>query len=231
MITASLRAPALLAALTLSLSGCIGSQGRDLPDLGTLRDTFGLGGAETLGPSALDLARATTPQSMAALGSDLLIVEVPALGLATRMVPVGTTGGVTSWQDDAGRHEVALSQSGVLRSTRGMVADLMSSDTGMTEAALAARRPGNVARVMVHLDGELRDSPERHLCEIARQGDATLTLAGRSYATAIFRETCLAEDDSAYVNRYWIDADGMIRQSLQWISPEIGEVRMARFSP
>jgi hypothetical protein len=52
-------------------------------------------------------------------------------------------------------------------------------------------------------------------------GLETITIVERSYATTVLEENCVGEN-ATFKNTYWRDANGVIWQARQWISPLVG---------
>jgi hypothetical protein len=57
-------------------------------------------------------------------------------------------------------------------------------------------------------------------------GKAQVDIAGLAYDTARVDETCTGEGVS-FTNSFWIDSAANLRQSVQWISPTLGQVRIS----
>jgi hypothetical protein len=164
-----------------------------------------------------------------AIGQPLLIAELTAQPGASLMTRVGRNRGVDSWRDSAGLG-LAMTDAGLLRATRGFGFDLMASDASGTARALAARSPAEVTRTMVYLDGELREAREIHRCRLNVEGQEAVEIVGRSHATTRIAERCSTPDGDSYTNRYWVEGSGTIRRSEQWISDEIGTIRLDRLT-
>lgn len=49
-------------------------------------------------------------------------------------------------------------------------------------------------------------------------------MTGVAYPTRRIAETCTGEDGIGFENLYWLQADGLIRELRQWVSPEVGYV-------
>ncbi|GAA5067120.1 YjbF family lipoprotein [Roseibacterium beibuensis] len=220
---------ACAAAACLVLSACGTAEESPLGTvLGGVASGFGpFGGGSDAAPS--DPRQALDRATIEAIGQPLLTAELTALPGASLMTRVGRNRGVDSWRDSAGLG-LALSYAGLLRATRGFGFDLMSSDASGTAHALAARRPAEVNRTMVYLDGELREAREIHRCRLTVEGQAGIEIVGRSHATTRISEACSRPDGDSYTNRYWVEASGTIRRSEQWISDEVGSIRLDRLT-
>lgn len=160
--------------------------------------------------------RATlTPDRMARLNRPVLLTEIPGRG-AARMLNTAQNGNVATWQSKD-RIVVNL-RDGVVISTRGFGADLMSAEVGATLTALK-KGGGPAKRLHAYLDGEDQTIWLEFTCQIARAAGGTL------------RESCTGPDDIRFENRYRRNSRGEIVQSEQWLGPEIGTMRLERIDP
>jgi hypothetical protein len=126
--------------------------------------------------------------------------------------------------------QVSLSMSGggMLVSTRGLGPDLQAANVSQSAALIAAGRSGSAQRRHVYIDGVLSRYDRVFSCDVQQTGTQTLVLNARSYRTLTFDENCRG-DGIQFTNRYWRDAAGpTIRQSTQWIGPELGVVHLQR---
>lgn len=162
------------------------------------------------------------------LDQPLILVEYPSIRGAEIMTLVGRNDDVETWRGREGRG-LALRRSALLVSTRGYGFDLLASDPTETEAALAAQSTGAVARVMVHLDGEHVAQRQTHLCSLHMDGVESIEVLERTYQVTRMTEEC-ETGAGRYENIYWRDESGILRRSLQWVSPEVGHVRIERLS-
>lgn len=142
----------------------------------------------------------------------------------------GFNGDVTTWVEGSAR-TISVSRLGLLRSTRGFGRDVLTTDTAALEAVLSGRALGAERALRVHrtLDGENDVVIHSLLCGVQAAGTEGIQLITGTFATLRVDENCLSVDGTEILNRYWIDLNGgLIRQSEQWVSPEIGQVRLQR---
>ena len=70
----------------------------------------------------------------------------------------------------------------------------------------------------------------RRICAGSRTKAVTsILMLGRSYAATRFTEVC-ETGNGTYENRYWLDDRGTVRRSIQWVSPEIGQLQIDRLT-
>ena len=158
----------------------------------------------------------------------MLAVEYLRLDATELYTRVGTNRGVETWRSPGDRG-LTIRQDGLLTATRGFGFDLMSSDAAETASVLSRRAEGHVDRVMLHLDGEYQERAQTHLCRITNEGRDSILMLGRSYAATRFTEVC-ETGNGTYENRYWLDDRGTVRRSIQWVSPEIGQLQIDRLT-
>ncbi|MGV6849297.1 MAG: YjbF family lipoprotein [Marinibacterium sp.] len=122
---------------------------------------------------------------------------------------------------------------GVLTATRGLGNDMISGTSGAIRASLAARAPGQGARLQIYSALDNKAVRLDLACEIADLGRETITIVERRHVTDHFRETCeAAAGGGVVVNEYWIDSAGpIVWQSRQWAGPYIGYVQIRQVTP
>jgi hypothetical protein len=170
----------------------------------------------------------------AAAPAPLLSVEIPARGASARLAPSGRNGAVVTWRSvDA--VSLSLRAPGVLVGTRGLGEDLIVADARATADALMRAAPGPVARRHRRLDGEMRLGTESYDCTLTLAGRERIEHNGRPRDTWRFEERCTPAAATAsgsaapggFTNLYWRDATRpVLWQSLQWIGPELGQLRI-----
>jgi hypothetical protein len=113
-------------------------------------------------------------------------------------------------------------RSGLVTATRGIRDDLASSDFADTLDRLQAGSGSSSRRYYVRnaLGGQ---DMIRMECNLSNSGPERLEILERFHDTIRLRETCRAQDGTEIENAYWIEPkSGIIRQSRQWISPDLG---------
>lgn len=142
----------------------------------------------------------------------------------------GFNGNAVTWVEGSAR-TISTTRSGLLLATRGYGRDLMTARADRLQAVIGARSGGAQRAVRVHrfLDGENAIVTTSLVCRITNQGPSSVRLLTGVFATRQIEEACLLADGTEVINRYWVDLGATtIRQSEQWVSPEIGSVRLQR---
>jgi len=220
-VTAMLRALLATAALA-TLAAC--GTGREDPIVLAVQELTGAVRGDGAPPPVFTAAT-VPPELVAQLPGPLMLIEVPAAQSSSAMVPVGENRGNVTWRAPNGIG-LTLDPQGVMISTRGFGFDLMASDASQTAAALGARRAGSVQRRMVHLDGEAQQARRDYTCSLQIDGPEAVVIAGSTRRLTRIAESCTRADGDRFRNLYWTDATGRAVQSEQWISPEIGSIRI-----
>lgn len=158
-----------------------------------------------------------------ARGTPLMLVELPALGVAGTMAPSGRNGRVTTWRT-ADNVSFAFDD-GILVATRGLGNDLMSADVTGTRAALAGG-PGQYERFHSYLDGEGQTVLRAFICTMSAPVSDTITILGRSRITQRHDERCNSLG-LATQNTYWT-AGGTMWATRQWVGPVVETVATER---
>lgn len=209
----------LLAAGLLSLPAC-GPLAEDGP-VPTAISTL-LQGREEVAPVA-DPRRDLTREMIDASPTPLLLVVIAEQDVAASLFQVGEAGSRTSWLTTDG---IGITlRGGMLAETRGLGEDLMAADLSNLRLDPATAIQGR--RIHDYLDGTDKITRSALACEVAPVGQQDVQVVGRSYKTTLVEETCSSEQGQ-FVNRYWIEAGGLIRKSRQWVSPNVGYLEISR---
>ncbi|UWQ93505.1 YjbF family lipoprotein (plasmid) [Rhodobacteraceae bacterium M382] len=138
----------------------------------------------------------------------------------------GAGGHVTVWRtgDDA----TLTTRNGILVATRGLGADILSSDV-----RVSGDQPGPVgggSHVQLIRGGDEQALRLSLICEISDKGSQTLEIVGRRHVTRHVQQSCTGAG-GAITNDYWVDPRAnVVWQSRQWAGPEIGYIRLRRLS-
>ncbi len=170
------------------------------------------------------------PTANPALRNVLVQAGTPFYGVAIAkvqyisvMAPYGQNGPVQTWA--SGTHETISLKDGILVATRGFGNDMMTSiapNQSQISSAVGAFR-----RVYYYLDGGDQSKSLEFDCTYAKSGAEALTILGLSYDTHRVSETC-ANRTIQFENVYWFDSSNKLRQSLQFVSPELVNMRLQR---
>ncbi len=192
----------------LGLGAC-GTMQTGLPKLSDVLNSA----AETQTSQAIDadmLRASLTPQVLAQAETRLLILEVPTRDAVAVLSLVNTNQGVDTYLTADG---VSISlQDGIVVATRGFGFDLMTAEVSET---LAALKQGSSSAVRIHryLDGENHTDPRSFVCDVTVRRDLSAV------------EICHSATVS-FENSYNFNDNRFIVESRQWVSPEIGSVRI-----
>ena len=211
------RFPLALLALTAALAACGTDQ--TVNPITTAVQVVDLISGPRAAP--LDIRATFTPQVLAGINQPLLAAEMPARKANATMVVVGENAGHRTWVAADGI--MLITMDGILTGTRGFGRDLMVSNVSAVLPALRAGT-GSVMREMSRIDDESHVTPTRYRCTIARGGPQQVDLISRQVATTLVTETCESAAGERFVNRYWLDSSGRIRQSEQWVGPLYGHI-------
>ncbi len=206
------------------LAGCGSTgQGGSLTELTAL---LAAQGRQVGGPPPGNRITATDAE-LRAIPVPLLTMEIPSRDTSAGLLQQAVNRGDVTWITPDG-NTVTL-RGGLVVATRGLGADLMSAEVPDIRAAR-----GQVVRDHYRLDGDARVRRQRFFCEVADGGPAGVTVTGIAYATRLLIETCREDVGDAgevgvetFTNRYWIEPDGLIRQSRQYVSPAVGDLVIA----
>ena len=170
-------------------------------------------------PVAPDLRSALSRSNIDGSPQPLLLAELPTQALAATLAPAGERDGVVTWR--TGQGQTLSFRNGVLIATRGLGDDLMSADVSGTLAALSGGPVSGYPRLMTYLDGEDGTLFRAMTCEMAPPTSSSVSSFDVTFPTMLWTETCYTTGLSVE-NRYWLNADGTMRRSEQWVGPMLG---------
>ncbi|WP_147127730.1 YjbF family lipoprotein [Shimia ponticola] len=176
-----------------------------------------------------------TPQVLAGITTPYLLVTFETNGSFEParnwggFAIAGQNGDVVTWVEGTAR-TMSFTQAGVLRATRGFGRDVMTTDTRALDRVIAGGAAGQSQALRVHrlLNGENKIQAVGLVCRISNRGPATVRLLTGTFATRLIEEACLTGAGTEIINRFWLDQNNQIRQSEQWVSPELGRIRVQR---
>lgn len=179
----------------------------------------------TLGQSgrAPDAAAQPVPEfALMELNQPLMVARIASRNAVGGLSVVGRNQGFVTWQTGDG---ISLTlKNGVLASTRGLGADLMSADIAEVVRAIQAGA-GTARRVHRYLDGENQLRPLTFVCDIETTGSGTINVLGAARSTREVTETCTSPD-LIFTNVYWIGRDGLTWKARQFIGVALGHVEL-----
>ena len=186
-----------------------------------------LAGLPGLGPRPVDARTLLTPDILARVNRPYLLVIRDKTDFATTYAVEGENPPVRTWFD-GNRTSLSISRLGLIVRTAGLGRDLMTADVAGTEAAL--RRGGEattVRRVHRLLDGNDNVVATAYACQIEPIDPTAITLPTGTFQTFLIEESCADAAGHSFQNSYWVDLKtGSLRQSRQWISPEVGTLTL-----
>lgn len=205
--------------LAVALSGC-GGAGTEDPSSRTadVRVRSADGPAMRTG-----LRARLTPAVLEKLGEPVLYTRLLAQGTEAGLLAAGRNGDVTTWLS---QDKIALAlRDGLVISTRGLGADLMSADVAEPlEALRGARR--RAVRIHRYIDGERQLVPRSFVCSYTARAPSHGERAGGRVVVEHCKSVGLA-----FENRYWMTAGGAIWKSRQWLGPDTGHIALELLDP
>lgn len=105
---------------------------------------------------------------------------------------------------------------GMMVASRGFGEDLMSADVPKVRGGT-----GEVVRDHYYLGGDELITRSRFFCDLSSPGSERIIVTGVASTARVVVEDCRGEGET-FENRYWIEPGGLIRKSIQWMSPSRG---------
>ncbi|MBI1171148.1 hypothetical protein GC209_07080 [bacterium] len=180
-------------------------------------------GHKTAKPAPDAATLASLRQVLVSIGKPIYSVTLKKTNANALMTPYGQNGPVQTWA--SGTPQTVSLRDGILVATRGYGADIMTSEAPSLAQVRSAS--GEFHRIYYYLDGADQSSTLELDCSFAAGGTDTVTVVGQSYATHRVTEDCTSPSVT-FQNVYWFDASGKIRQSDQYVSPELATMRLQR---
>lgn len=184
-----------------------------------------LGGGNKAEPT--EAAAATTdPNAVvqkaltATKGPIALVVRIDTKAVLA-ISPVGRNGDYVTWGSAPGQG--LTFQRGVLANTRGLGEDLMASRIDTAVSAITARRNATYKREHFYL-GNLGQSTNLIVdCTLTRGKTERVALGAINANAVVMKESC-KRGEIAFTNVYWVDGNGRVLKSSQWVGQRIGSL-------
>jgi hypothetical protein len=162
-----------------------------------------------------------TPQDIAANTGAFMFIGIPTMGPPVPARLIADNNGHQTYDVQVG-FTVSF-RDGLLVATRSLGEDLMGADVAQVHAALLAGGGTAIRRHDV-LDGMDQVVTSTFSCVIAPQGTEETDLGLRQVMARKFSETCEGSG-VRFENLYWLDGDGTILSSRQYISRTVAYLR------
>lgn len=154
-------------------------------------------------------------------------IESTLSGAAGSAIPIGVNQDAVTWI--TANAVTLVTKDDLLFGTRGLGADLLTTETEPARSALRARKNDSYQRTYRFLSGDESIRKERYFCEMENDGPASRQILGVSHNTTQMRETCFALSGAReFRNVYWVGSEGTVWESLQWVGPMSGSLIMQR---
>lgn len=208
------------------LSGC-GERAADtvVNVLNTTADVLTAGDTDNANQPS-DLAQGGfTPEDVAARPDEYRLFTINALGVAELARRLTSADGRETFISQSGFS--ASYRDGVLVATRGLVGEdvMAASAPGLLDALAAGG--GTINRAIETLDSRNQINTATFTCTIAPAGRESINLGIRSVEADRFDENCRGAS-LIFDNIYWLDTDGSIIASRQYVSPTVAYLRSNR---
>ncbi|QFT48698.1 hypothetical protein FIU97_19080 (plasmid) [Roseivivax sp. THAF40] len=168
-----------------------------------------------------------TPEVVATVDNELLYIGVEGLSTESTVQPAERIDGVINWRTVDNSSEIAT-RNGLIVATRSLGNDLMSADVAGSVAALQGRDGGEYyPRFHTLLDGEYQPQFTSYQCIIENREAEPLAILDRTYSAIRLDEVCTTPGKTV-TNTYWVDRDGGMLRSRQWIGEDVQYIQTER---
>lgn len=184
-----------------------------------------LGGGKEASPTTATAAttdpNAVVSKALAATKGPIALVVRIETKAVLAISPVGRNGDYVTWGSAPGQG--LTFQRGVLANTRGLGEDLMASRIDAAVSAITARRNATYKREHFYL-GNLGQSTSLVLdCSLARGKSERVSLGAINADAVVMKESC-KRGEISFNNVYWVDGNGRVLKSSQWVGQRIGSL-------
>ena len=207
-MTSRLLKASVVALTTMALSGC----GSDQAGNG-----FGVAGQVfkqifTKKQPPAPITQAQIANARAATNKSNVLVSIEKLQAQALFVEIERNGAVITY-GTAARQSISL-ENGVIRGTRGLGGDLMSTDHSLLRYSINTGKSNGGTRVLRYLDAASQTVVQNVSCSYT--------------AGSTIVETCVGEDGQVLFTNTFEKAGSTIVNSKQWVSETLGYVEIAR---
>lgn len=166
-----------------------------------------------------------TAEALAAAPQNFMALNVPSVGI-NQPARLHTRNGLReTWQAQGGA-TVAF-DNGIMVATRGMIDDLLTMSSAGVRPAIAAGG-GSYTRVIEGLDPQDQLITTSVDCNLVSDGVEAVDLGLRSLNLHKYTETC-QNSAVSFQNAYWLDGQGQVMQSRQFVSVAVGYIYANKF--
>ncbi len=221
------RTAILMAAMALGgVSACGDNSGEQFLDtLTTVSDVFAAGSDDGGFAETANFSGVFTPDAVAANPDSYQLVTINALGVAELAYRTTDNENDDTWLSQSG-FSVSY-RDGVVVATRGLVGeDIMAANAPGLLSALQAGG-GTTSRAMEALDSLNQVQTSTFACTVTSAGTENINLGVREVDARRFDENCRGEA-VVFDNIYWLDDQGTIIASRQYVSPTVAYLRSNR---
>ena len=151
----------------------------------------------------------------------ILFVELPS-GQNGTLTPYPGKGSGQTWLGADGA-TITLDR-GVLKASRGLGNDLMGSTSSMPPWSKIENKKQTYSREFSHITGNNKISKQLFDCEVVKNNDPEIIKVwGIDFNVSRYKEYCEAHD-LKFTNSYYLDNNGIVRQSHQYHSETHGYI-------
>lgn len=192
--------------------------------IGQVRGVFGGVGSDDSVRASRAVPGGFGPQAIAAEPGAYRLVQINALAIQEPARVIQENGAEETLALQSG--PTASFDGGVLVATRGFGDDLVTMESRGVLQALRAGG-GTTARRMEMLDGQDQVLTENFACTVTAAGAEMVNLGLREVELRRFDENCRGAT-LIFDNIYWLDGQGQIASSRQYVSPTVAYLRSSR---
>ncbi len=219
--------PLAFLALCAGLMGC-GNDARVASTNDILQQSIAVLRAQLNPPAPVPNA-GVTRDMLDQVDASVMFIEISSTGQNAILVAEAVNRDAVTWL--TANNIAVITKNGVLFGTRGFGRDLLAADTEPTSNAIRSLSARRYPRALKFLNGNDEIETERFFCQLENDGATVRQVLDEAYSATQFREVCQSlRRELGFQNTYWLDQQGVVRESRQWLSHDFGHIVLIRLT-
>ncbi|MCA0920386.1 YjbF family lipoprotein [Pseudooceanicola nanhaiensis] len=153
----------------------------------------------------------------------MLLARVPSRNSSAVLRRLATNGPYETFITGDKRTLILID--GILTGTRGLSQDIMDATDKDVRQLVYSRTDGVANRFRRYLDVENHTYEQSVTCYVERTGSEAVSGGVISAQTTVMSERCVNKDEE-FTNTYWVDGNGIVLKSNQWVGPDNGYIEV-----
>lgn len=171
------------------------------------------------GQSNHTVSQAEIQGALQRFNGPMLLAQVPSRNSTAVLRRIASNGPYETFI--TGDRRTLTMVDGILTGTRGLGQDIMNATDREVRQLVTTRKGGVANRFRRYLDAENHTYEQSVTCYVERAGSEAVSAGVVSASTTVMTEKCLNKEEE-FENTYWVDGNGLVVKSTQWVGPDNG---------